>query len=249
MTDTPGFNDPAQDDAYRSLFRPAKAQTEPTPEPTPIPEPEPPRAPASSSGTGRLFRSRGAEVEPDSLVALSADEAAHLRTMTLQPESSVAAVAQAAPPAPVIASAVIASPIQIPEELASMATRRRQEPGLAPSAVYILVIGVTLIAGLIDSKVSGAGLGWITGIALLLGSVYCALRVRLSEVSVSVIAPPIAFGIAAITVGQIGQSRAGGALLAWVNNSFFTLADNWFWVIGTTLVCLAIAVARARRQA
>jgi hypothetical protein len=130
-----------------------------------------------------------------------------------------------------------------------MSTRRRQEAGLTPAAVYILVIGVTLIAGLIDSKVSGAGLGWITGIALLVSSVYCALRVRLSEISVCVIAPPIAFGIAAITVGQLGQSRAGGALLAWVNNSFFTLADNWFWVIGTTLTCLAIAVVRSRRQA
>ena len=128
-----------------------------------------------------------------------------------------------------------------------MAARRRQEPGLAPGAVYILVIGVTLIAGFIDAYLSGTGLGWITGIALLLSSIYCAVRVRRSEVSVSVIAPPIAFGLAAITVGQIGQSRAGGALLAWINNSFFSLADNWFWVIATTLICLAIAVVRSRR--
>ena len=128
-----------------------------------------------------------------------------------------------------------------------MSARRRQEPGLAPGAVYILVIGVTLIAGFIDAYLSGTGLGWITGIALLIISVYCAVRVRVSQISVSVIAPPIAFGLAAITVGQIGQSRAGGALLAWINNSFFSLADNWFWVIATTLACLVIAVVRSRR--
>ena len=247
MTDTPGFNDPAQDDDFRSLFRPAEALPEPIPEPAPIPEPEAPRAPASSSGTGRLFRSRGAQSDSDTLVALSADEAAHLRTMSLQPAASAVAVSAAAPVEAVLAPPVAELQGESPEELAAMANRRRQEPGLAPSAVYILVIGITVIAGLIDSKVSGAGLGWITGIALLLSSVYCAVRVRVSEVSVSVIAPPLAFGIAAVTVGQIGQSRAGGAVLAWVNNSFFTLADNWFWVIGTTLTCLAIAVVRSRR--
>lgn len=247
MTDSPGFNDPAQDDDFRALFRPAESTPEPAPEPEPIAEPEPPRAPAASSGTGRLFRSRGAEAESNTLVALSAAEAAQLRTMSIEPESVVAVVADAAPIAPVVAPVIEVQQGERAEEQADMARRQRQEPGLAPSAVYVIVIGVTLIAGLIDSKVSGAGLGWITGIALLLSSVYCAVRVRVSEVSVSVIVPPIAFGIAAITVGQIGQSRAGGALLAWVNNSFFTLADNWFWVIGTTLVCLAIAVVRSRR--
>ncbi len=247
MTDEPGFNDPAQDEAYRALFRPAEPSPEPTPEPEAIVEPQAPVLPASGSGTGRLFRSRGAVAESDTLVALSAEEAAHLRTMSAPSETAVAVVPIAAPvaPLPEPISAVPLSPIQ--EELADMAQRQRQEPGLKPSAVYVIVIAVTLVAGLIDSKVSGAGLGWITGIALLLSSIYCAVRVRASEVSVSVIAPPIAFGLAAITVGQIGQSRAGGALLAWVNNSFFTLADNWFWVIGTTLVCLAIAVVRSRR--
>ena len=247
MTDSPGFNDPAQDDDYRALFRPAESSPEPTPEPAPVPEPEPPRLPSTSTGTGRLFRSRGAEAGSDTLVALSADEAAHLRTMSAQPESPVAAVPGPAPIVP-IAQPVVAVPQgEIPEELPDMAQRQRHETGLQPSAVYVIVIGVTLVAGLIDSTVSGAGLGWITGIALLVSSLYCAVRVRASEVSVSVIAPPIAFGLTAITVGQIGQSRAGGMVLAWINNSFFTLADNWFWVIGTTLACLAVAVVRSRR--
>ncbi|MDO9486581.1 MAG: hypothetical protein Q7K25_11045 [Actinomycetota bacterium] len=247
MTDSSGFNDPSQDDDFRSLFRPAEAGPEPTPELEPIAAPEPARVPTSSSGTGRLFRSRGATAESDTLVALSADEAAHLRTMSVKPEASVVANPAAVAPTPSLAPILAAPPVEFSEEFADMAQRQRHEPGLAPAAVYILVIGVTLIAGLIDSQLGGAGLGWITGIAFLLSSIYCAARVRLSEVSVSVIAPPIAFAITAITVGQIGQSRAGGALLAWVNNSFFSLADNWFWVIGTTVVCLAIAVVRSRR--
>jgi hypothetical protein len=28
---------------------------------------------------------------------------------------------------------------------------------------------------------------------------------------------------------------------------FFTLADNWIWIIGTTLVALVIVVVRRRR--
>ncbi|MDP2013855.1 MAG: hypothetical protein Q8L05_06480, partial [Actinomycetota bacterium] len=209
MTGSPGFNDPAQDDDFRALFRPAEAASEPTPPLEPTPEPEAPRLPATSSGTGRLFRSRGAAADSDTLVALSASEAAQLRTMTLQSESPVAVAAEADPIAPRAAPVIVASPGQIPEELAEMAQRQRQEPGLTPSAVYVIVIGATLIAGLIDSIVSGAGLGWITGVGFLLSSIYCAVRVRASEVTVSVIAPPIAFGIAAITVGQLGQSRAG----------------------------------------
>ena len=247
MTDSPGFNDPAQDDDYRALFRPAESTPEPAPTPAPAPEPEPVRAPGTSSGTGRLFRSRGAEAESDTLVALSAEEAAHLRTMSAQPESAVAAVSAPAPIVPLMEPIVAIPQDEQPEELADMSQRQRHETGLQPSAVYVIVIGVTLVAGLIDSKVSGTGLGWITGMALLISSVYCAVRVRVSEVSVSVIAPPIAFGLTVIMVGQIGQSRAGGMVLAWLNNSFFTLADNWFWVIGTTLACLAIAVVRSRR--
>ena len=247
VTDALGFEDPAQDEAYRALFRPAEPTPELPSEPEAMAALEPLQAPADNAGTGRLFRSRGAEASSDTLVALSASDAAQLRTMSLQPQDEVAAVPQVAMAAPAAMPIVALPQGENPEEWADVAQRKRQEPGLKPSAVYVIVIGVTLLAGLIDSKVSGAGLGWLTGIALLLSSVYCATRVRVSEVSVSVIAPPIAFGLAAVTVGQLGQSRAGGALLAWLNNSFVTLADNWFWVIGTTLVCLAIAVVRSRR--
>lgn len=253
MSDSPGFDDPAQDDAFRSLFRPAEPRSEPEPEVEPVVQ-----EPRPAASTGRLFRSRGAQTQSDTIVALSADEAAQLRSMSEQPARAEVAVPTAAAVAVPASTSVAAfepsepparrtAPAQTPEEVAAMSARRRQEPGLAPGAVYILVIGVTLIAGFIDAYLSGTGLGWITGIALLIISVYCAVRVRVSQISVSVIAPPIAFGLAAITVGQIGQSRAGGALLAWINNSFFSLADNWFWVIATTLACLVIAVVRSRR--
>ena len=112
---------------------------------------------------------------------------------------------------------------------------------------HVLVIGATVIAGLLDSFISGTGLGWLTGIIFVISSIYCAVKVRVSDASVAVIAPPIAYGIAALTVGQLGQSRAGGAIISAFVNGFTTLSDNWFWIIGTTLAALAVVIVRSRR--
>jgi len=253
MSDTP------QEDPYRSFFRPDEApEALPVAEPI-VEEPAPPVFKSPSADTGRLFRSRGAEAAPGALPALSSDEAARLRTMSADAPASLAEPTQSssAPPAPVAVapheSAPSAPPLVDPEpsvaskEMPEMVQRRRTDAGVSPLGVYLIVIGTVLVVGFLDSFIGGAGLGWLTGIAVLIASVFCALRVRVSDASVAVIAPPLAYGVAAITVGQLGQSRAGGALISALNNGFFTLADNWFWVIGTTLVALAIVVVRTRR--
>jgi hypothetical protein len=242
---------------------------EPAPDPAPVLTFEP-EFTSPSADTGRLFRSRGADASSGALAALAANQVSHLRTMSAE-SPPVPPVAEVAAPAPVFAGApalnvngvtetatgsdqVFAAPIQetfapeaSPKESPEMAKTRRSDPGLNPLGVYIIVIGVGLVAGFLDSFITGSGLGWLTGIALLAASVFCALKVRVSDASVAVIAPPLAYGIAAVTVGQLGQSRAGGALISAVVNGFFTLADNWFWVISTTLIALAIVVVRARR--
>ncbi|MSW94413.1 MAG: hypothetical protein F2923_03385 [Actinobacteria bacterium] len=278
MTDGPNISDPADDDAYSALFRPAPAPVAPAIEPEAAPkvvalEPESlpePEFTSPSADTGRLFRSRGADASSGALAALAANQVSHLRTMSAE-SAPVQPIAEVATPAPIFAGApalnttttsesasgsdqVFGAPIQeifapevSPKESQEMAKSRRVDPGLNPLGVYIIVIGTTLIAGFLDSFISGTGLGWLTGIALLAASVFCAIRVRVSDASVAVIAPPLAYGIAAITVGQLGQSRAGGAFISAFVNGFFTLADNWFWVISTTLIALAIVVVRARR--
>lgn len=113
--------------------------------------------------------------------------------------------------------------------------------------VTIVVGGAALVFGLVDALVFGPGLGWLTGIALLIASVLAALRVRLDTAPSAIFAPPLAFFVAAITVGQIGQSVASGALSRAVV-VFFLLAENWLWIIGATVAALVIVVVRTRQS-
>ena len=124
--------------------------------------------------------------------------------------------------------------------------RRPREPGVTPLGVYAVTIGATVVAGAVDILIGGPGLGVTTGIVLLIASVFCALRVRVGDAAVAVIAPPIAFLIATITVGQVGMSASGG-FIGRIVGTFFMLADNWVWIIGSTVVALAIVLVRGRR--
>ena len=119
--------------------------------------------------------------------------------------------------------------------------------GFRPTGAYVIVIGATLIAGLASALFLGSGTGWVTGLVLLLASALVAARIRIPDASVAVIAPPIAFFLACITVGQIGLSGTGG-LVGRVVDVFFALASGWYWVIGPAVVALAIVVWRRRRS-
>jgi hypothetical protein len=119
--------------------------------------------------------------------------------------------------------------------------------GFRPTGAYLIVIGSTLVAGLASAILLGSGTGWVTGLVLLLASALVAARIRLPDASVAVIAPPIAFFLACITVGQIGLSGTGG-LVGRVVEVFFALASGWYWVIGPAVVALAIVVWRRRRS-
>ena len=110
------------------------------------------------------------------------------------------------------------------------------------------MIGVTLAAGLADVVVAGPGLGWPTGAALVVAGTFCAFRVRRSDAAVAVTAPAIAFLLACVTVGQIGVISTGGVILGRGVTVFFALADNWMWIVGTTLIALVIVLLRARRR-
>ncbi|CAB4751794.1 MAG: hypothetical protein F2702_04465 [Actinobacteria bacterium] len=119
--------------------------------------------------------------------------------------------------------------------------------GFRPTGAYVIVIGATLIAGLASALFLGSGTGWLTGLVLLLASALVAARIRIPDASVAVIAPPIAFFLACITVGQIGLSGTGG-LVGRVVDVFFALASGWYWVIGPAVVALAIVVWRRRQS-
>ena len=123
--------------------------------------------------------------------------------------------------------------------------REPRQTGVTPLGVYAITVGGTVIAGALDIFIGGAGLGLTTGIVLLVASLFCALRVRIDDAAVAVIAPPIAFLIATITVGQVGMSDTGG-FLGRIVGTFFMLADNWAWIIGSTVAALAIVLVRGR---
>ncbi|MDA3022091.1 MAG: hypothetical protein O2943_05420 [Actinomycetota bacterium] len=245
---------PAEDEAYRSLFRPADAV-----------QPAKDREPAD---TGRLFRSNRAATATVAILAVGSDQVAKLRTLqVIDGEAKPVAPAPLAGLLPPTPSRSAPGVIAITPDAYSPAVVALDEPrgrkarraftnsasttaarGLRPIGVYVVVIGATLLFGIVDIFVGGAGLGLVTGLALLIASGYAALTVRIGDLAVAVVAPPIAFFFAAITVGQIGVTITGGAIIGRAVVLFFTLADNWLWVIGSTLIALVIVIVRANRR-
>ncbi|MFM8895723.1 MAG: DUF6542 domain-containing protein, partial [Actinomycetales bacterium] len=75
-----------------------------------------------------------------------------------------------------------------------------------------------------------------------------ALRIRLIDASVAVIAPPLAFLAAAATAGQIGMGTAGGPVIGAASNLFLALSNNVLWLVAATLASLLVVVIRTRRD-
>ena len=253
---------PAEDEAYRALFRPVESVPS-----APVTPPAQSREPVD---TGRLFRTNRSESSAVAIVALGTDQVSKLRTLQVS-SSEVPQISNAPAPLagllPPTSSRVAPVVIAITPDAQSPAVKVLDEPngrkarrsfrnsdsaprarGLRPVGVYAVVIGATLLFSLVDIFVGGAGLGFVTGVALLISSAFAALTVRTGDLAVAVIAPPIAFFIAAITIGQIGVTITGGALIGRGVAVFFTLADNWLWVIVSTLLALAIVIVRAQRR-
>ena len=253
---------PAEDEAYSAMFRPVDSVPS-----APVAAPAQIREPVD---TGRLFRTNRAETQAVAIVALGTDQGSKLRTLQVS-SSELPPISTASAPLagllPPTSGRVAPAVIAITPDAQSPAVRVLDEPsgrkarrsfrnsdsaprarGLRPVGVYAVVIGATLLFGLVDVFVGGAGLGLVTGLALLIASAFAALTVRAGDLAVAVIAPPIAFFLAAITIGQIGVTITGGALIGRGVSVFFTLADNWLWVIGSTLLALAIVIVRAQRR-
>jgi hypothetical protein len=92
-------------------------------------------------------------------------------------------------------------------------------------------------------------LGILTGIALLVTSVYCALLVRPADIWAAVVMPPLGFLAAALTAGQLTLDSAGSLVVREGYMLLKTLAQGAPWIIGTTAICLVIVLVRRRRTA
>lgn len=255
------------DPVYASLFRPDSdpapaaepgpflAAPEPEAEPAVAPAedeshaaPEPAEAGGAGVDTGRLFRSQG--VTDNSVAVLAIDRGRRLRTLERSeapgPEPSAAPVAAGVEAGASSPTARADQPLEAAVPMRSATSRggRRQ---IKAGAVYLVVFGVTLLVAFADALLFGGELGWPTGIALVVSSAYCALTVRREDDVVAIIVPPLAFLLAAMTAGQFFRGPTAGDVLNRAQLVFFTLAYNWYWVIGATVLAVVIVLVRRRR--
>ena len=200
------------------------------------PDPALSATPADRIDTGRLYRSSGAE-GPATLDAIPALDPARLARLSA---TSTATADAAATP----------RPTKTPKTPKAPKDAREPRPagaGLTYSGVVVIVGAATLTAGFIEALLRHQ-LGWLTGIALLVSSVYCALMVRKPDAFAAVFVPPLAFLVTALTAGMLTLDSSGGLLSRVGFGLFRNLATNAPWILGTTLVCLAIVLVRRTRD-
>lgn len=208
--------DPLRDDAYRNLFRDAEE-------------------PAAPSETGRLFRTYRASASTNALIALKPEQAKRLRTMNID-EEGIESVQ-------IDLTEVVEEPVAVAPKVPRV--KRSRAPGLRPGAVYVIDIALTLLVAFLEVLLRGQ-IGWMTGVALVIASVYTASVVRMSDWVVVILAPPIAFFLATVTVGQLNVSDTG--LINRVAQVFFMLGTNWFWVVGAIALAFVTTLVRRRRS-
>jgi hypothetical protein len=174
-------------------------------------------APAGRVDTGRLYRSAGAE-GPHTLDAIPAIDPGHT-------------------PPPVAKAARADS---------SDVVAAGGGTGLTYAGVGVVVVAATVLMAFADALITNR-IGTITGLALLVSSVYAAVVVRRSDIWAAVVVPPLAFLAATLTAGQLTLDKTGSLLIREGYMVFRTLAVNAPWILGTTLVCLVIVLLRRRR--
>ncbi len=230
----------------------------------------------ATTPTGRLFRSLRAEgsAADDAVPALSLDEVVGLRSVSLasthtpEPTPEVVTESGTMPDLPPVPAAPTPEPFVAPPPAApapvdvltgGAATppppRRggaHAQRGIGAGSVWLIVIGVTVVMAFADALVMRqVGLGWLTGVALVVASVYAAFTVRIDDAIIAVVAPPLAFFLATLTAGQLTVSTSGDLL---VNEAFMivtTLGTNALWIFGATIAALIIVLIRrgvSRRQ-
>ena len=134
-----------------------------------------------------------------------------------------------------------------PRTTARPGREARERPGsgsLTALGVYAVTIGVTVILAFGETLFFGGEPGIITGIGLLLVSIFAAFTVRTYDGIHAIFAPAIAFFVASITAGQVGVTTTGMTGRAVV--VFFLLGGNWMWIVGSTVAALVIVALRRR---
>jgi hypothetical protein len=196
-----------------------------------------PEAGSPPVDTGRLFRSIGAQ-GPSASGAIPAIDApaTGLRSLAESVGTTVTPLGTTVTP-------LGTSPV--PDDgIRGDETGAQRARGLSSPAVWLLVVGVTLAAGIVDAFIGASMLGWLTGMALLIVSMTAAIAVRLDERWTAVVAPPLAFLAATLIAGQRGLVGTGNLLVREGFMIFANLSANAPWIVGSFLIALVIVLLR-----
>lgn len=220
---------PPAEDPYASLFRPEEPS-------------------ATPSETGRVFRSQGVTGHEDALMAVPANKAGKLRTLTRDTTVSTDVLTvssgASAPEKVVTVDVSEHSDRGEPAPRVRTSSRAAVVGSLTAPLVYAITIGVTLVFGLGNVLIFGGQPGALTGIGLIGATLFVSIAVQQSDDIHAIYAPAIAFFVTAITVGQINVTAT--SILDRAIDVFFVLGQNWLWIIGSTVIALTIVALRRR---
>lgn len=203
---------------------------------------------------GRLYRSVGAEHFPEAIPALTTSQAGRLRTVKHNhPRSTERAAPEivriseevATPDSVLVAEEIAPAPIEEFAPRAQPLTANRKEGKLTALGVYALVLLVPTVVALLQAFIFGSAPNAITGIVMIIVAAAAALLVRGADDFTAIIAPPIGFLLITLTAGQINLSAS--SITGRLVDVFFTLGNNWMWIVGSTGIALLIVALRRRR--
>lgn len=203
---------------------------------------------------GRLYRSVGAEHLPEAIPALTTSQAGRLRTVkdnhprsTERAAPEIVKISEEVGAAGSVLIAEERAPVPV-EEFAPRAqplTANKKEGKLTALGVYALVLLVPTIVALLQAFIFGSAPNAVTGIVMVIVAAAAALLVRASDDFTAIIAPPIGFLLISLTAGQVNLNAS--SITGRLVDVFFTLGNNWMWIVGSTGIALLIVALRRRR--
>lgn len=240
------------EDPYANLFRPVEPEIAEVEVEVEAEDEQPSSATPEPAETGRVFKSLGVIGHEEALVAVPAHKAGKLRTLMRDDSHHADVIAVSTS---TVSSADISN-VEVREEPSprirtersartrSASTRPEFIGSLSALWVYTITIAVALIFGLGNVLIFGGLPGFLSGLGLLLATIFVSFAVRQSDDIHVIYAPAIAFFLMAITVGQINVTA--NSFFDRLIEVFFILGGNWIWILGSTAFALTVVAIRRR---